>query len=84
MALAVFASAFASEFSQGTLRNLLVREPRRPALLAGKYAAMASAATGAVVLAPQASCPFGLGSGPPRRTAARADRARERGRADGG
>ena len=60
VALAVFASAFASEFSQGTLRNLLVREPRRPVLLAGKYVATASAATGAVVLAAAASIPLAL------------------------
>ena len=58
VALAVFASAFASEFSQGTLRNLLVREPRRLHLLAGKYAAMVSAAAGAVVVAVAAGVPL--------------------------
>lgn len=60
VALAVFASAFASEFSQGTLRNLLVRQPRRLQLLAGKYAAMASAAAVAVLLAIAAGIPLAL------------------------
>jgi ABC-2 type transport system permease protein len=40
--LSVFAFAVASEFSQGTLRNLLVREPRRVRLIAGKLLALAS------------------------------------------
>jgi ABC-2 type transport system permease protein len=60
IALGVFASSFASEFSQGTLRNLLARQPRRLRLLAGKYAAMVSAAAVAVALAVAASIPVAL------------------------
>jgi ABC-2 type transport system permease protein len=60
VALAVFASTFATEFSQGTLRNLLVREPRRPHLLAGKYLALTSAAAGAVLLAIIVNVPVAL------------------------
>jgi hypothetical protein len=40
VALVVAAAAFASEYTHGTLRNLLVREPRRLRLLVGKYAAV--------------------------------------------
>ena len=60
VALTVFASTFATEFSQGTLRNLLVRQPRRLPLLAGKYLALATAAVGAVVLALLVNIPVGL------------------------
>lgn len=42
VALCVFAAQTAQEYSYGTLRNLLVREPRRIRLLLGKYAAMAA------------------------------------------
>lgn len=38
--LCVFAAQTAQEYTYGTLRNLLVRQPRRISLLAGKYAAM--------------------------------------------
>jgi len=38
--LCVFAAQTAQEYTYGTLRNLLVRQPRRLTLLAGKYAAM--------------------------------------------
>jgi ABC-2 type transport system permease protein len=41
VSLVVFAAAFAQEYSQGTLRNLLVREPRRSQFLIGKYLAIA-------------------------------------------
>lgn len=41
IALAVFAAQTALEYTNGTLRNLLVREPRRLYLLTGKYIAMA-------------------------------------------
>jgi hypothetical protein len=44
----LFIANFAGEFSQGTFRTLLVREPRRVGLLAGKMAALLSMA--AVVL----------------------------------
>ncbi len=40
VSLCVFAAAFSIEYSQGTLRNLLVREPRRTQFLAGKFAAL--------------------------------------------
>jgi ABC-type transport system involved in multi-copper enzyme maturation permease subunit len=42
VSLCLFAAAFSIEYSQGTLRNLLVREPRRGQFLAGKFAAMVS------------------------------------------
>jgi hypothetical protein len=38
--LCVFAAQSAQEYTYGTLRNLLVRQPRRLVLLMGKYAAM--------------------------------------------
>ena len=38
--LCVFAAQSAQEYTYGTLRNLLVRQPRRLVLLAGKYGAM--------------------------------------------
>jgi ABC-2 type transport system permease protein len=38
--LCVFAAQTSQEYTYGTLRNLLVRQPRRLTLLAGKYAAM--------------------------------------------
>jgi ABC-type transport system involved in multi-copper enzyme maturation permease subunit len=40
VALCVFAAQTAQEYTYGTLRNLLVREPRRIRLLLGKYLAM--------------------------------------------
>lgn len=40
VALCVFASQTAQEYSYGTLRNLLVRQPRRLTLLLGKFLAM--------------------------------------------
>lgn len=49
--LGVVAASVAGEFSNGTLRNLLVREPRRSRLLLGKLAGLACAITVAVVLA---------------------------------
>jgi ABC-2 type transport system permease protein len=42
IALATFASMMSQEYSLGTLRNLLVRQPRRIRLLLGKYFAMLS------------------------------------------
>jgi ABC-type transport system involved in multi-copper enzyme maturation permease subunit len=38
--LGIFAAAFGTEYTTGALRNLLVREPRRVRLLAGKYLAL--------------------------------------------
>jgi ABC-2 type transport system permease protein len=40
VALSIFAAQTALEYTNGTLRNLLVREPRRLRLLAGKFVAM--------------------------------------------
>ncbi len=51
VSLALFAGATATEYSQGTLRNLLVRQPRRIKLLCGKYLALALFALLAIVLA---------------------------------
>jgi ABC-2 type transport system permease protein len=51
IALSLFAISIASEYSQGTLRNLLVRQPRRVRLLAGKLLALASFTTIAVLVA---------------------------------
>jgi len=56
VALCLFAGAFATEYSQGTLRNLLVREPRRVQLLCGKFLALASFIALAVVLEILVSC----------------------------
>lgn len=51
IALGVVAAAVAGEFSGGTMRNLLVREPRRVRLLLGKFLALALAVAGTVVVA---------------------------------
>jgi ABC-type transport system involved in multi-copper enzyme maturation permease subunit len=51
IALGVFAASFAGEYSNGTLRNLLVCEPRRARLLWGKFAGLASATVPAVGIA---------------------------------
>ena len=54
IALAIVAAAVAVEYSHGTLRNLLVRQPHRLELLAGKFLALLSfvylAATVALVV----------------------------------
>jgi ABC-2 type transport system permease protein len=51
VALCLFAGAVATEYSQSTLRNLLVRQPRRRQLLSGKFLALALFIGLAVVLA---------------------------------
>jgi len=51
VALALFAGATATEFSQGTLGNLLIRQPRRAELLSGKFLALALFIGLAVILA---------------------------------
>ena len=51
IALCIFAASFAGEYGHGTLRNLLVNEPRRVRLLCGKFVAVASAALLAIVAA---------------------------------
>jgi hypothetical protein len=50
VALVIAAANLATEYTAGTLKVLLVREPRRAALLAGKMAAVASFVTVGVVL----------------------------------
>ena len=49
VAFGIAASQIASEFSLGTLRQLLVRQPRRPVFLAGKYLGVVAFLLGAVV-----------------------------------
>jgi ABC-type transport system involved in multi-copper enzyme maturation permease subunit len=56
VALCLFAGAFATEYSQGTMRNLLVREPRRAQLLSGKFLALVLFIGLAVVLEIAVSC----------------------------
>ena len=48
-AFAVAAAQSAGEYSHGTVRNLLVRQPHRLTLLAGKYVAILTFLTGAVL-----------------------------------
>jgi ABC-2 type transport system permease protein len=51
IALCVAAAAFASEYTTGTLRNLLIREPHRLRLLGGIWAAVVTFTVGAVLVA---------------------------------
>jgi ABC-type transport system involved in multi-copper enzyme maturation permease subunit len=51
VSLCLFAAAFSIEYSQGTLRNLLVREPRRSQFLAGKFLALVSFVAVIVIVA---------------------------------
>ena len=51
VSFAMAAFQFGGEFSHGTLRNLLVRQPRRSALMAGKCLAVLTFLVGAVVVA---------------------------------
>jgi ABC-2 type transport system permease protein len=76
VALAVFAIAVAGEYAQGTLRNLLVPQPRRVRLLAGELLALAgfttiallgaelAATATALAIAPAATSPPPPGSPP--------------------
>jgi ABC-type transport system involved in multi-copper enzyme maturation permease subunit len=50
VALCVFASQTAQEYTYGTLRNLLVRQPKRLTLLAGKFLSMALFALATVIV----------------------------------
>jgi ABC-type transport system involved in multi-copper enzyme maturation permease subunit len=50
VALCVFASQTAQEYTYGTLRNLLVRQPKRLTLLAGKFFSMSAFAFITVVV----------------------------------
>jgi ABC-2 type transport system permease protein len=49
VAFGIAATQIASEYSLGTLRQLLVRQPRRPILLAGKFLAVVTFMLGAVL-----------------------------------
>ncbi len=60
IALVIFALAVTSEYSNGTLSNLLVREPRRLRVLGGKLAATASFMALAVLAAFIVSTGIGL------------------------
>ena len=51
VAFGVAAAQMASEFSLGTIRQLLVRQPRRSTLIAGKHLATLTFLAGAVVVA---------------------------------
>jgi ABC-type transport system involved in multi-copper enzyme maturation permease subunit len=51
VAFGIAAAQIASEYTLGTLRQLLVRQPRRAIVLAGKYLAVVSFLVGAVVFA---------------------------------
>ena len=61
VALCVFAAQAAQEYTYGTLRNLLVRQPRRIRLLLGKYISMASFAIVMVILAAVVSMSLAFG-----------------------
>ena len=61
VALCVFAAQTAQEYTYGTLRNLLVRQPRRMQLLIGKYISMASFAIVMVILAAVVSMSLAFG-----------------------
>ena len=61
VALCVFAAQTAQEYTYGTLRNLLVRQPRRLQLLLGKYVSMASFALVMVFLAAVVSMSLAFG-----------------------
>ncbi len=64
IAVGIAAFAFASEFSLGTLRNLLVRQPNRLVLLTGKLAAVWSLIALAVVIAYVIAFPVALSTAP--------------------
>ena len=66
VALCLFAGAFATEYSQGTMRNLLVREPRRIQLLTGKFLALTAFIGLAVLLEIVVSCAVAFALAPTR------------------
>lgn len=61
VALCVFAAQTAQEYTYGTLRNLLVREPRRIRLLLGKYISMVAFSFITVVVSALASVSLAYG-----------------------
>jgi ABC-2 type transport system ATP-binding protein len=64
--LGIFAAAFGSEYTTGTLRNLLVREPRRLEYLSGKYVALIAFGTLVVLLAALVSIAIAFAVAPGR------------------
>ena len=60
VALCVAASQMAGEYTQGTLRTLLIRRPQRLQLLGGTWAALVTFMAGAVALAAVASAATAL------------------------
>lgn len=61
VALCVFASQTAQEYTFGTLRNLLVRQPKRLTLLAGKFVSMALFSLISVILSAVVSISLAFG-----------------------
>lgn len=64
VAMCLFAGAVASEYSQGTVRNLLIRQPRRWQLLTGKFVALAAFVGAAIVLAVAVAAGVAFALGP--------------------
>jgi ABC-type transport system involved in multi-copper enzyme maturation permease subunit len=64
VALCLFAGAVAGEYSQGTLRNLLIRQPNRTRLLSGKFLALAVFFALAIALAVGAAAGVAFALGP--------------------
>jgi ABC-2 type transport system permease protein len=64
VSLCLFAAAFSIEYSQGTLRNLLVREPRRIQLLSGKFLALLSFVAVIVIVATAIAIALGFALAP--------------------
>ena len=63
----VFVGLMAAEFSRGTIRTMLLRQPRRTALLAGKLAAMLTFAAGTLAAHRGRHVDRGAPAGPGRR-----------------
>ncbi len=61
VALCVFASQTAQEYTHGTLRNLLVRQPKRLTLLLGKFLSMCSFALVSVIVSATVSTALAFG-----------------------
>ncbi len=64
LVFALFASAFGSEYTSGTLRSMLTREPRRLRLLGGKWLALALFTASTLLLALVASALTALAVAP--------------------
>ncbi len=61
VALCIFASQTAQEYTHGTLRNLLVRQPKRLTLLLGKFISMVSFAMVTVIISAVVSISLAFG-----------------------